>query len=312
MFRVLLLIFGVFCCSTAVLLIKASQTSPVMLASLRLWVAAAALSPVFFLSVRRHRARFRWGSLRMTIMPAVMLAIHFISWIIGARMTPAVNSTLIVNFVPLVMPFLLFMSLRERLTASEIVATVIALGGVGLLCISDFNIDAEYFWGDVICFGSMLALAYYMLLARRNRDFPSLWLYVVPIYFLAAAFCLAAAPLLGSMRVDFSGREVLLIVALGIVPTVFGHSIINRSMQRLRGQVVSIINMGQFIFAGVMAWFVFGERPGGMLYVAAAMIVGGASLVVVQTLRRRPTEEPATMVEESVVLPAGPGAQGWR
>lgn len=307
MFRILLLIFGVFCCSTAVLLIKASQTSPVMLASLRLWVAAIALSPVFFLSVRKHRDRFAWSSLRATIMPALMLSIHFISWIIGARMTPAVNSTLIVNFVPLVMPFLLFFSLRERLTRAEILATLVAMGGVALLCVSDFNISPEYFWGDVICFGSMLALAYYMLLARRNRDFPSLWLYVVPIYFLSAIMCLVAAPFLGAMHVEWSWREAVLVLALGIVPTVFGHSIINRSMQKLRGQVVSILNMGQFIFAGVMAWFVFGERPSTMLYVAAVMIVGGACLVVLQTLRRRPPQTAPAVVEESVVLPAGLG-----
>jgi drug/metabolite transporter (DMT)-like permease len=255
--------------------------------------------------LRAHRGRFQWGSLRLTILPAIMLAIHFISWIIGARMTPAVNSTLIVNFVPLVMPFLLLINLGERLTRAEVLATLIAMGGVGLLGFSDFNISAQYFWGDVICFGSMLALAYYMLLARRNRDFPSLWLYVVPIYVIAATLCLIAALFAGPMTFEWSGRELLLLLTLGIVPTVIGHSIINYSMQQLRGQVVSLLNMGQFIFAGVMAWFAFGERPSTMLYIAAAMIVGGACVVILQTLRRRAAARAIPLVHPEAALAVG-------
>ncbi len=81
----------------------------------------------------------------------------------------------------------------------------------------------------------------------------------------------------------YSGRDVLLILGLGIIPTVIGHSLVNNAMKHFRGQIVSIINMGQFVFAGIMAFLLWGEVPAKTFYVAAALLgvaawvaVGGA------------------------------------
>ncbi len=294
-YHILLLIFGVFCCSTAVIMIKASRTDAVLLSGLRLMVAAAALSPLFFRHLRAHRAAYTRQHLMATIVPGMLLAVHFISWIIGARLTPAANSTLIVNLVPIVMPIMLAATVHERLTRTEMLATATAIIGVLLLCGFDFNISPVYFWGDVICFGSMLAFAAYLVLARRSQALPSLWLYVVPLYAVAGVLCMGASLLrVNPLTQPYPPGEIALILGLGLVPTVLGHSILNLSMKHLRGQVVSIVNMGQFIFAAILAYYLRGEVPQWAFYVAAALIVISACLVVSQTLRRRiPVPSPA-------------------
>ncbi len=289
--QILFLILGVFACSTAAIFIRLSSVHPVMLSALRLFVAAVVLTPLFLRDRRRHRARYTRKDLFDTIIPGLLLGIHFISWIAGIKMATVANGSLIVNLVPIAMPFFLYFLIREKLTGREWLATGIALGGTALLVACDFNLDRQYFIGDIICFVSMLFFCLYLAFSRKYRHVSSLWLYVVPLYYIAGVFCLVCAIVWGLVRdADalpqlYSGKDWLWAVFLGIIPTVIGHSILNHSMKKLRGQVVSIINMGQFVFAGTMAFLIFNEVPHWSLYAASVMLVVAALIVVT---RQRP------------------------
>ena len=279
----LLLLVSVFSASTAVIMIKASKVQPVLLSSLRLFVATFALLPIFIRDLRRHRDTYTAAHLRASVLPGIVLAVHFVSWVVGARMTPTANASLIVNLVPLVMPFFLVWLANEPLTRNEIVATVVALCGVAILTATDLSLSADYFAGDLICFGSMLFYAFYMALGRKNRRHPTVWLYLVPLYAVAAVASMVVALFFLNPIQPYSSREIALILGLGIIPTVLGHSLINRAMKYFRGQIVSLINMTQFVSAGTMAFLLWGEVPAWSFYVASALLalsvwiaVGGA------------------------------------
>jgi len=301
--RIPLLVFGVWACATAVIMIKICRVPPVLLASCRLFVAVGVLAPLFARDLRRHRGRCGPARLRRTILPGLLLAAHFVTWIIGARLTPAANSSLIVNMVPVAMPFLLYALIRERLTRGELLATATAMAGVAVLGAADYRIGGTSFVGDALCFVSMILFAGYLALGRRNRDFPTIWLYVVPLYIVAAAACLAGALVAGWLWAFPAGRDVLgwlgmadahplavaaasdwlWIAALGVVPTVMGHSILNYSMKHLRGQAVGITNLGQVVFAGIMAFFMLAETPRWSFYLAGTLVVAGAVLALRST-----------------------------
>ena len=159
-------------------------------------------------------------------------------------------------------------------------ATVIALGAVAVLTLADLNLSAEYFWGDVICFVSMLFYAGYMALGRKNRHFPSVWLYLVPLYTVAGSVCFAIALFFVNPLQPYSGKDIWLVLGLGIIPTVIGHSLINRAMKYFRGQRVSIVNMGQFVFAGMLAYFIFGETPQWTFYIASGLLIVSAVIAL--------------------------------
>ena len=278
--NILLLLLSVLAASTAVIMIKASTLHPVLLASLRLWVAAVALLPLFIRDLRRHRHVYTKAHVRASVLPGAVLAVHLTTWVVGARMTPTANASLIVNLVPLAMPFFLFWLAHEPLTRNEVLATAVALAGVMFLTASDLNLSSNYFVGDLICFGSMLFYALYMSLGRRNRTFPTVWLYLVPLYATAALLSFTLALFLVNPFQPYPLREILLVLGLGIVPTVIGHSLLNYAMKHFRGQIVSIINMGQFVFAGIMAFFIFGELPTWYFFVASSLLALSAWIVV--------------------------------
>lgn len=283
----LLLLLASLAMSSSLIFIKSSEENYLWLAAWRLLLATLIMSPVFFRELRR-RPDFDRRLLRLAIVPGWMLALHFVSWIPGARLTLAANASLIVNMVPLALPFILHGMLGERLTRREGVGTGVALAGVVYLALADYQADADHFRGDLICFGSMLVLCLYMALARRNnRRFPSVWLYIVPLYLSAGLFCVVCALATGQRPMDggtYTAREVGMILGLAIVPTVIGHSLLNNAMKRLRGQTVALINQLQTVFAAVLAYLFLAEEPRGSFYLAAILILGGA--VCVLTLRQ--------------------------
>lgn len=283
--RYLVLIFGVFCCSTSVIFIKIGTTDPVVLSAYRLLLGGLFLVPFALRARKAEKPPWR-DLLRRALPPAGFLGIHFITWIMGARMTPSANASLIVNMVPVVMPLLLLFVIREKITRAEGFGTAAAMAGVGLLGLGDFNLSPEYALGDAVCFLSMLFYAFYLIFARKNRDLPSVYLYVVPVYLLAGLLCLGIA---GFM--DLAGRpvvwigedlrsEAVSILGLAIVPTVFGHSIINWALRSIRGQAVVIINLAQFIFAGIMGYLLLDEIPHLVFYLASLLVVIGAIVVI--------------------------------
>ncbi|MEO7414738.1 MAG: DMT family transporter [Opitutaceae bacterium] len=277
--RYLLLFLGVFACSTSAIQTKLSETHPVVLAALRLLIAGLLLSPIFLLELKKHRETFTRLHLRRIVIPSAVLAVHLISWSYGARLALAAQSSLIVNLVPAAMPFFLNALLGEKINRREILGTTVAIAGVLVLTLRDALSGGDII-GNVVCFGSMLLFAWYLALGRKNRDFPSLWLYVVPVYALAGTICLIASlPWIGTFKIH-STREWSLMFGLACIPTILGHSLLNAAMRHLRGQIVGLCNVGQFVFAGFLAFFIFGEVPPPTFYAASLLVVAGIGIVV--------------------------------
>ncbi|MDR3575555.1 MAG: DMT family transporter [Anaerolineaceae bacterium] len=278
--RTLLLFFGVFCMSTAIIMIKASTEQPLLVASYRLLVAALVLSPFFFRDLRTYRASYGWKQLKSSVVPAVILAVNFIAWVIGARMTQVASASLISNLTPVAMPFFLYAFYKEKITHREVVGTIFTLAGLVVLSGSSLSLSKTNFFGDLICLLSMFTFVTYMAIGRKNSSQMTLWLYLVPLYFIAGLICLICSlPFINPIKA-YTLPNILYMLGLGLIPTVFGHTILNYSMKYIRGQVVSVTNLSQPIFSSILGFFIFGERPQAVLYFSAAFILVGILIVL--------------------------------
>lgn len=285
--RLLILLFGLGACASAVVMIKASTVHPVLLSAWRLLIAAVVLLPVMLRELRKPGVQYTGRLFLRSLLPGAMLAGHFITWTLGARRTTAANATLIVNMLPVVMPFLLYALIRERITRGELAGTLLAGLGLVVLTALDAHLSWGNFIGDLICLGSLLCLGLYMALGRRNRDFPSIWVYVVPLYATAGVICLLLSLLWVRPWQVGGWRNLLLLIGLGVVPTVMGHSVLNWAMKHMRGQFVSLACLGEFIYAGAFAWWFLGEVPGWSFAAGSVLILAGAALAI----RGTPTED---------------------
>jgi drug/metabolite transporter (DMT)-like permease len=281
----LLLLVGVVCCAVAALLIRASETPAVLIAAYRQLIAAALLFPAYATCRKRYPEIPLRRLCRQALPASILLTMHFWSWNIGVHMTPIANATLIVNLTPVLMPFVIWFMVREKITRPELAGTALALLGTAILSAADYRIDIHHLIGDVVCFLSMVALAVYLAWNRRAA-LPSIWLYVPLVYTFSGLQCLLAGAVTAPSLMLSDSREWLLMLALAIIPTIVGHTILNHSMRVMRSQLVAITTLGQFIPAGILAWFIFDERPGLALFIAATLVVAG--VVTAHRPRTRP------------------------
>jgi drug/metabolite transporter (DMT)-like permease len=296
-FHIVLLLTGILACSFAVILIKISAVPAFLLAAYRLVLAALILTPWFVRDLRRHRAAYSARSLGAAVLPGIFLGLHFITWNIGARMTPAANATLFINLSPAATPLLLYFIAHETITRREMAGTAIALLGALLLSFHDFSVSAQSFRGDMMCVASALLYALYFALGRRNRRQPTLLLYVVPLYCVAGVFSFLAALGAANPVTSVTWRDGACILGLALIPTVIGHSLINNSLRFVRGQIVSVVSQSQIVMGALLAFLLLDEVPPLALYPAALLVVVGAALALA------PDKDPAR--HESIGEAAG-------
>lgn len=287
MLRFFLLLSGVFFCSTSVIIIRLSTLPPALLAAYRLLFAVILLATPTYLAWRKHRESFPLKNLRRCLIPGALLAVHFISWAWGARLTYIANATLIINLTPAVMPFLAHFLIREPVSRREVTGTLVALAGVTILSFNAFSIDPQFLLGNIVCFASMITFAAYLAFGRINKDFPSIWLYMVPIYAIAGVICFLYSSLTLETIALPSSREAGLMLAMAILPTTLGHVTLNRSLRYFAAQTMAVVNLHQFVFAGIMGWLVFRDMPPGTFFFAAALCISGAIIVVREAARLR-------------------------
>ncbi len=261
-----------------------------MLAAWRVLLASILLFPMYWHARKHYGDATVTGIIKRSAIPGIVLSLHFIAWVAGARLTPGANATLVVNLMPLVMPFLMYFMYKETLLRREWIATVLAVFGIAVLSINDIQISRDHFNGDVLCFVSMLLFAVYLALARRNLEaLPSIWLYVVPMYAVAGLVSLFIAALTGPISPNLNAYNVLMVVLLAAVSTVIGHTALNYAMQYLRGQTVTLLNMLQFVVAGIAGYLLYQEVPTTLFYFASSLIVLAMLLVILKPGSNRST-----------------------
>ena len=75
-----------------------------------------------------------------------------------------------------------------------------------------------------------------------------------------------------------------------LFPTLIGHTALNYSMKALRGQVVGVLNLTQFIFAAIFGFLFFAEVPDKAFYIAALMLITGIFIMIYKRSQAQPED----------------------
>lgn len=287
-FDVLSMLLGQFAGSLSLIFIRDSQLSPGMLAAYRLFFISMLLLPVH-LRDRREVAKQTglsggklWGHLlRHSVFAGLMLGFHFVFWNSAARMTLAANATLFVSMTPIAMPFVVYAIDKTAFSWKEAGATALALSGAVLLSIGDVSIGKDHLKGDIFSLVAMLFLTIYLALSRRNKNLP-FWYYIWGVYLIGGVTAFVADLLSGNPIWSQRGaRELIGIVGLALVSTLIGHNLINRAMRRIPSQIVSVGQLTQSIWAGLIGWIGYSEVPSPFFYPSMGLITLGTIFMIV-------------------------------
>jgi drug/metabolite transporter (DMT)-like permease len=272
------LFVGMVGAASSVFFIKASGLSPASLGAGRLLLSALILLPFAWPALRKLRSP---ADVLLVALPASFpLALHYMTWFVGVRQTTAVLSTLTVNLVPVLMPFLVWALLRERINRGEVIGSLIAITGIGVLALGKDPSGESTTYGILVCVISISLCALYLALGRKFGRGRPILVYIVPLYAVSGLFCLAGAFVLQEPLPVVTTRETLILLGAVIFPTVIGHTALNHAMVHLPSQVVSISNLGQVVVVAILAMPIRGEYPTWALVPPAALVLAGALVVI--------------------------------
>jgi drug/metabolite transporter (DMT)-like permease len=292
--EILLMFLGQIAAAISIFFIRESQLAPGILGAYRLIFTSLLLLPLFIRDRRRVKQQFGLDRgallrhlLRHSLIPGVVVGFHFIFWNTGARMTIAANATLFVNMTPVAMPLVIFLLTGEKPGWKELGATAIAISGALLLSFGDLSISREHLLGDAYAFVSMIFLTVYLALSRRHRSLP-FWYYIWGVYLIGGLTALITDVILGAPLWSSRGLiEFVPVAGLALVSTIIGHNLINRAMRRIPSQIVGVGQLSQFLWAGILAWLIYGELPTAIFYPSMGLIALG-TLIMIMIHRNTP------------------------
>lgn len=253
------LCLGVISVSTSAVFVKLSGAPAAIIAMYRLLFAVVLMAPWVAIRCRQELKALRSKDWLQAAVSGVFLALHFIFWFTSLDYTSVASSVVLVATQPLFAFVGAYFFFKERTTGLAIFGAGIAISGSVLIGWGDFRIGGMALFGDVLALLGAIMVTGYWLIGQHMRKGTSLMVYTFIVYSMSSmTLCLynaiSRAPFTG-----YAGKDWWIFLALAVVPTLFGHTILNWSLKYVGASVVSVSILGEPIGASILAYFILGE-----------------------------------------------------
>jgi drug/metabolite transporter (DMT)-like permease len=264
------------------------STSPfITIALYRLAIASLILAPFALLD----RSRALWHLSRKDLFGMVgvgaILATHFTLWIGSLKIegvsVSVASSVILVTSHPLLVGLLSHYVLRERLNAWMALGIGLGFSGVVVIAIADSNARSSSFVGDLLAFFGGVAAGFYFLAGRRLRQRIPLIAYAFVVYVAATGVLFVYALGLRESLVPVGDlrTELILFLAMAVIPQIGGHTLYNWSLRWLTAPIVSLSLVGEPIGSSLLAWVLLTQVPGVAVAIGGALALAGIYITVV-------------------------------
>ena len=301
--------FGILAVSTSSIFIRyiqAENVSSLVIAALRLSLAAIILAPYAVTKHRRDFSSLSRKDISLAALSGIFLAIHFATWITSLEFTTVASSVVFVSTSPLWVALFAPVTIKEPITRVVLIGMGVALIGGVIIGLSDSCdlqlpvlrspspdvnpilgqkildcppyeefIEGDAFIGDALALAGALSSAGYILIGRRLREKISLIPYIFMVYGIAAVVLLGFMIASSESPFGHSPKTYFWIALLAIVPQLLGHSTFNWVLRYLSAAYVSITLLGEPIGSAILAFFFLNEVPSGLMIFGAILILFG-------------------------------------
>ena len=291
------LLIAITTISTASTLIKISQeTVPFLtIATYRLVLSSLLLLPVMVRKKVSEIRRLNSRSIRIAILSGIFLALHFAAWIFSLTMTNVISSVVLVTTTPIWVSALSPILLQEKLdrkfylglSISIIGVLIISLSAVcttrqtGLVCTPDqMGSSRSVFIGNIFALLGAFFAAGYLISGRMLRKKLSNISYISLVYSFAGIFLLLVSLILKAPLFRISGKELIVLFAIALIPQLIGHSLINSALVALPAAFVSIFLLGEPVGSAILALIVLNETPVALECIGSVVILTGIYFAV--------------------------------
>jgi len=275
----------------AIFIRYASDASPFAIAFYRMLVASLFWLPFYYISKRNSDGKKYAASkkqIKLMILAGIFLCFHFATWISALSYTNVSSAVFLILTQPLMVAVVAHFLLSEKLNKWHILAFLANIAGSFMIVGADFKLGQEYIFGDFLAFLGAVGAGGYFLVARIARPDGEdgqkgipLVQYLFPVYLTATIGLLVLCLINGDSFGPYSDKTWIALLALGLIPTVIGHSLFNWSLKYLPALPVNIALVGEPIGASILAYFLFSEIPTEGLLMGSPLLILAVIIVYV-------------------------------
>ena len=271
------LMLGVLGISISAILVRWSQAPSVVTAAYRLGWTVLLLLPAVLTKFRRELLRVRPRDLWLCALSGLCLALHFLTWFESLKWTGVAISTVLVSteVIFTALGFALF--LKGKIPPMGVAAILLAFGGSAVLALAGDG-EGSQLYGNLLALAAAVFVAMYTLIGRIQRGYLSTTVYTFLTYLACFLALVPMALCSGTPLVGYPPREWLIGLGLAVLCTLMGHSLFSWCLKYLSPAYVSAVKLCEPVFSGALAVPLFGEIPGPMQLLGAAVILGSVLL----------------------------------
>lgn len=251
---------------------KFVEVSPAVITCGRTLFGSAALAATAGLMRTDLRVRCHKDLLMLALSGAI-LAVHWFSFFVSIQVSTVAIGLLSFSSFPLFVTFLEPLVFKERLRPHDVITAVVVVVGLVLVTPSwDLNdhLTQGVLWGVFSAFT-------YAMLSLMSRWYVRVYPTLTVALYQQAFAALCALPFALTWQGTPTGRDILLLIVLGVVFTGFAQGLTVASLRHLRAQTVGIAFGMEPVYGVVLAWLLLHEQPtartlcGGGLILSAVL-----------------------------------------
>ena len=275
----LALAIGMIAISTSAILIRFSNSDPLVIGSYRQSFATLLFVPFLFKDRANELLTIPRSKIIEMAITGILLGGHFGFFISSVKATSIAASVLLGTCHVVYVAIIGWLILGERLNQRAIYGMIIALFGIIVLFWGDLVEDPGNFRGNILAFISGILAGLYYLSGRRLRKEISLPMYALVVYFFSALTMWSVVIVQDLQYQSLPVMEIQLFILMALIPTLLGHTAQNWALAYLPAYVVSISLLAEPVGSGMLAWFVFDELPSLGVFIGGLIVLVGVYVV---------------------------------
>ena len=293
-----LVIFGVCMVSYSGPMVKGALNAgatPTSVALIRMLAAGLLLLP-FDLSVcikRRISFVLNRSQCLWTLLAAIFLSAHYLTWITSLEGTSTFASVALVCTQPIFVSLFSFFLFHETLPRPALPGAAIAMLGAVFIALSGLlgtpnhtaSQNGELLANLLALLGAVMMAAHW-LTARHIRQTLPAEVYTPVLYLLTAAILAIILPLTGHFSMPLSAIPYMIGLVLG--STLLGHTLFSFALSRVSASVVSFALLGEPVGAMLFAMLFLGEIPSLWVLLGGALTLVGLCLYLAFAEKKAP------------------------
>ena len=226
--------------------------------------------------------RLSLDDVRRSVVGGLLFGINLVFFIFAMRRTSAANAVVIASLQPVVLLAVAGPMFGERPDRAIYGWSVVAFGGVVLAMYASDASGVATRQGDLLALIMMLLFSAYYVASKRARRTVDSANYQLALTVVAAVAVLPFALVIeGGLAL---GGDWVLVVAMAVLPGT-GHLLTNYAHGHTSLTMMSLINLLFTAVAPLYAWWLVGERIGGLQAVGMGVVMAALAFVVTRSVK---------------------------